>query len=45
MGQREAHPEGAAGLLRLHHPHGPHHQARQLLAETEDEHWKHKVQI
>ena len=45
MGQREAHPEGVAGLLRLLHPHRPHHQAGQLLAEAEDEHRKYKIQI
>ena len=45
MGQREAHPEGVAGLLRLLHPHRPHHQARQLLAEAADQPWQSEVQV
>ena len=45
MGQREAHPEGVAGLLRLLHPHRPHHQAGQLLAEAENKPREPKVQI
>ena len=42
---RQAHPEGAAGLLQQQRPHRPHHQARQLLAETENKSRQPKVQI
>ena len=41
----QADPEGAAGLLQLRHPHRAHHQARQLLAEAEDQPWQPEVQI
>ena len=42
---RQAHPEGAAGLLQQRRSHRPHHQARQLLAETEDQSREPKVQV
>ena len=42
---RQADTEGVAGLLRLRHPHCPHHQAGHLLAETADQPRQPEIQI
>lgn len=43
VGLHQTTVEDPAGVLPLLHPHRPDNQARQLLAETEDEFWQFQI--